>query len=444
MRNRVEAIILLVVAAAAPLVGQQNVTSAPPPTAEENTAHALRHLDQLSKLSALAAPDSDTKKLLDQQLLPAFRSNLGNIQGSPDIAFDVRATAKNISQAKHVDAISGLLGKDSSFDLLSKSGAIGAVMIPTSDLQIQQVLTNKLPAMPMLNVAANPATTTLSCAPPGTFYPRVIQKFAADASAIQMMANSVGRIERKVADQDPILDGTAFVVDQAHGIIATACHVADDIADFDKAANTWTFPSKAFSPSTKILIDFGTTDQHDPAVEYEVEGIAFVPTLNGCDGALLRVDTSKKPLPPALPLATSELPNPLPNIVDVFSIGYPSRNLSGQTPETLSYFSCIRAASPSAAKFSFGGEVTQDEPENGYHILAHIIPTVQGQSGSPVMLLTDPGGQPQVVGIHICCGLNAHINGRIDCENRNEPFLQEAVSVVDLMAMYRASNAPKQ
>ena len=172
-----------------------------------------------------------------------------------------------------------------------------------------------------------------------------------------------------------------------------------------------------------------------------------MPDLQGCDGALLRVDTTTKQLPPDLMIATS-----IPTVTDisprnVISIGYPSRNLiassAGQvgnvTEGTYDYFACLRRSEPKAAKFLFGGKVTSAENEGQYHIFPHIVPTAPGQSGSPIIDITDPNS-PQVIGIHVCCVESTQTSEGNKCEWRDENYLQESISATDLMSLYRASH----
>ena len=74
-----------------------------------------------------------------------------------------------------------------------------------------------------------------------------------------------------------------------------------------------------------------------------------------------------------------------------------------------------------------------------YHILPHLVPTVPGQSGSPIIDITQPE-DPQVVGIHVCCVEVAHSSSGNACERRNENYLQEAISASDLITLFREAH----
>ena len=230
------------------------------------------------------------------------------------------------------------------------------------------------------------------------------------------------------------------MIDSQLGLVATACHVVDDIAEPPPGHGTWVVPASRFTQNgqqAKILLDFGETDAHDPRREYSVTAVAFVPNIQGCDGAVLRIATGK-PLPPKLAAATAEpqMPNPLQ--LDVYSIGYPSRDLSSASPDTKDYFSSLRSQTGTTAKFLFGGDVVSDESKGAYHVMAHVVPTRQGQSGSPIFDATDLSN-PRVIGIHVCCVENAQSQTGSPCQWRSELALQEAVSLVDLMKLYRAA-----
>lgn len=404
--------------------------------------HALQHLDQLSRLAALAAPTPELRKLLDQRTLPPLKANFGVMASDASVPASSRQAAKNIIGAQHIDALSDVLSRNSTAEGLSFNNSRSRIPLENTTLQLDQVLTTQLPAMSVR--PTSPGSTGLSsitaCMIGSGFYPPLNQKMNQRTVAIRQLANSVGRIEIKIGNGIPELDGTGFVIDQANGVIATACHVAYDVADYDVSSKTGTIPARKWGRSAEILIDFGFTDVHDPQNEFKVTGVAFIPGLTGCDGALLKVDTSAKPLPPALHMSTSELASPLNAFVDVFSVGYPSRNLAGATPASRDYFTCIRSADPTAAKFVFGGEVTAVEPQTGYDILTHIVPTVGGQSGSPIIQFLNTG-EMQVIGIHICCTQSAQVPAGPSCELRNEPFLQEAISIVDIIRLANSAGA---
>ena len=353
----------------------------------EEVKHAMRHIEELSRVSDVAAPMSNQRRILDSESLPSIRANFNILASEDGLPESTRRVARTLSTVKHVDIVGDFLSNSFANDTLAQRGSEARIAIEDTTLQLQQVLTTDLPAMSVK--PKSPTSEGLSgiesCKKNAGFYPRVTSEISNNSTKIRQLADSVGRIEIKRDSSEPYLVGTAFVIDQPKGIIATACHVAYAVGDYDPVSKTWVLPRKNLRPGARIILDFGFTDAHDPQNEFNVTSIAFIPTVNGCDGALLKVDTSTKPLPPALPLSTTDLDPPLTASLDVFSVGYPSRDLRNVTPASRDYFACLRAADPDSAKFVFGGQVTGVELKTGYSILTHIVPTVGGQSGSPIV-----------------------------------------------------------
>ncbi len=299
-----------------------------------------------------------------------------------------------------------------------------------------QVLETHSPAFSITGITPrNPGLSSLSACNGGSdYYPELSQGIVQHATRLRALSESVGRIERKIGSDPPQVLGTAFVVDAKNGLVATACHVVDAIAAFQPDTQRWVFRSSPGSLDTVVLLDFGWTTGHEPDQEFRVESVQFVPALEGCDGALLKVDTLARPLPPELP--TGDIGSPFREALNAMVIGYPGEPATQDTEMTRRYFTCIRAAAaPGTAKFAFGGAVTRIEGRTDYRILAHVVPTVAGQSGSPVLDASDLN-HPRVIGIHICCARAAVNPFGIACEHRNEKFLQEAISLADLMRLY--------
>jgi Trypsin-like peptidase domain len=432
---------LSLISSAGSLLGQAGGVPGNDQATTAELQHALRHLNQLSRVAAVSAPTPELRKALDQRSLPELKASFGTMASDKNLPAPSREAAKSLAGVKHLDRVSAVLAKNATSNALSSSSSGSRVALEDTTLQVQQVLTTELPAMSVgpISSSTNGLLDITACQTDTGFFPTLDSEVSRNATKIRRLADSVGRIEIKMGGDTPTLDGTGFVIDRDNGIIATACHVVYDIADRDSSSKTWTLPSERLGDSAEVLLDFGFTDAHDAQNEFRITGVAFVPTLSGCDGALLKVDTSAKPLPPALALSTSEPAASVNTNIDVFSIGYPSRDLTGATPRSNEYFTCIRKADPIAAKFAFGGEVTGVEQENGYVILTHIVPTVGGQSGSPIIQILSTG-EIQVIGIHICCTQSAQVQVGAACELRDEPFLQEAVSIVDVMRLAKSSN----
>jgi V8-like Glu-specific endopeptidase len=354
-----------------------------------------------------------------------------------DLPRETRDAAAKLSKTEKMEDVWKMMADHRHPGLVSSKLVPAGANLSETIIRLQQVLEIGLPTFSAIAANPNAGLVRVPACPANqpSFYPKLTNTVLDRAGILRPLMDSVGRIEIK-PDTGPIqLVGTAFVVDRQQGLVATACHVVTDIATFHPENNQWVLQANAW-------LDFGETDGHDPQREYKVLGVAFLPNIVGCDGAVLRVDSTSQQLPPALALATSEPKIPPGGVLAVSSIGYPSRDLSGVTQTTSDYFTCVRASTGDLAKFLFAGDVTADESISTYHILAHIVPTAGGQSGSPILDLSDPD-HPRVIGVHICCVKfgPANIQQGNPCAWRDEPYMQEAVSVVDLMRLYRDSGA---
>lgn len=305
---------------------------------------------------------------------------------------------------------------------------------PTKDQQ-QQVIESHLPSY-SLNRLPTGSLSLVANSPAHRdgllFFSGLRRKIDDNAVAFAKLAESVGRVELKLGSGLPILIGTAFVVDRERGIVATACHVVDEVAKF--VGGTWKLPAPQFGESASVLLDFGEKDSHTSNSEFLIRSILFIPTVVGCDGALLEVETNGRRLPPALPLARARPSLESRTTVDVISVGYPDRDLSGATTRTREYFSHLRKDAGDQAKFLMGGSLVGIESGGGYDLLNHRVPTTRGQSGSPVIDISDPG-QPQVVGIHICCVTSAQSEQGSPCQWRKEVNPQKAIGMLDLIRL---------
>jgi S1-C subfamily serine protease len=395
----------------------------------------LQHLKELARVANDAAPDSDSKRKLNVRLSAAVKAGMEFAISAEDLPKNTRDAAIKIAKTEQVDDLLKQIEDHAHPDLVSPNLVPAGASLSDTIIRVQQVLETTLPTFSAIASGPNAGFVRVPACPANqrSFYPKLTNVVLSHMGTLTPLMDSVGRIEIKQGTSAPNLVGTAFVVDQHGGLVVTACHVVTDIASFHPETNQWVLQANAW-------LDFGKTDAHDPQREFRVIGVAFLPNVVGCDGAVLRVDTTSRQLPPALDLATSEPNVPKGGILSVSSIGYPSRDLSDATQATRDYFTCVRASTADTAKFLFAGEVTADEPKSTYHILAHVVPTAGGQSGSPLLDLTDPD-HPHVIGIHICCVKSepARIQEGNPCMWRDEPFMEEAVSVVDLMRLYRGS-----
>ena len=401
-------------------------------------SHGLGHMKELELVRLKAAPSPEVRKRLDGETQTALKETLAPVSKDSNLPKATLSAVKELSRQKNIGAMARSM-EDASMAGEVKTALVAAgYSLEDSMLRLQQVLTTHVPAFSIPEAPPGAGLSNISACQGGPgFYPGLARTLNQYAVQIRKLSESVGRIERRVADQAPELLGTAFVVDRQKGLVATACHVVDAFADFKADNNTWVVRGGANGIAPKILLDFGWGDSHHSVNEYPVEDVAFVPSVDGCDGALLRVNTAGRELPADLAAADAEPLSLSTEPLDVFSIGYPgASNAAVDTPATISYFNCIRLSAPGVAKFVFGGEVTRDEPKNNYHILTHLVPTVGGQSGSPIIDATDME-HPRVIGIHICCAQKAVAQFGLNCERRAEIFLQEAVSIADLLRLYR-------
>jgi V8-like Glu-specific endopeptidase len=259
----------------------------------------------------------------------------------------------------------------------------------------------------------------------------LVKAVVARAAALEVKAHSVGRIEVVQPSADsPQLVGTAFVV--ASGYLMTACHVVKAIAKLEPSRTSWHLNFETY-------VDFGASNQHSAAQEFEVSDVTTVPTILGFDVAILHVAQrsrdSSTPLPPALELTPTQTTKQAPIAV----IGYPALNDPDGTPKTQEMIKRLKAGPPNVAKYVSPGQIMLNEQRSSFHILVHIGSTHSGNSGSPVFSL-DP---VRVVGIHYCCtGAEGAQNGE-GCSSSAAAQIHsnEAISAADAKALIPIVNA---
>jgi hypothetical protein len=413
-----------------PSLAQAQSVSLTSDSAAHDLTHGMEHAAQIE--SILGKASEQQKQDFTRQVGIAMQTKF-----APQVTnLTLPETARNIAeQVSKVETAEDLRHLVATLQSLGITDTQLVSLIQTTVQTQEQVLETKAP---VFSIGTPTTLTQLSCP---SAYPGLSGKVQESAAKLSTLFRSVARIEVVEPGKDPSSKGTAFVVDQARGLVATACHVVDEIADLDPEAGNWTLPRKA-TPSAMVLVDFADTSAHNPLLEFKVNKVAYVPNVTGCDGAILQVSTTNDKggqLPVALPIAKQEPTIAPGSQLYVVSIGYPDlTNLGGTTTDTLHYFECVTHNS-NKAKFFFGGSVTSDELMGGYHLQTHAVPTTGGQSGSPIIDISDPDN-PAVIGIHICCVVGvAHVTSGAVCALRNEPYMEESVSALDLMKMFDAS-----
>lgn len=259
---------------------------------------------------------------------------------------------------------------------------------------VMHVVETNLPPVAILKNAIKPTGTEI--------YPDLdtLVKASFNSSMITL-ANEVGRIRywvrndqpaTSMKDSDAYLAGTGFVV--GPGMIATACHVLDAITDST---------STSLSSTLWIKIDFSADSLNHQA--YLVTGVLGRGSLQGEDYAILSVSNSSEG-------GGTPLPDPVILGVDsgtqyIGVVGYPDIDgavkacASGGSgcDETAKWFVAFAQKNPGVIKVISPGRKTGDFSPHGFPILTYDAPTLEGQSGSPVIDMDSD----QVVGLHYCC-----------------------------------------
>lgn len=441
----IPAVLTLILVGRAPIFGQGAAVTNGAELSRQ-VEHAVQHIQQMAVLTREAAPDVKSKQLLDERISAAVGKEMMSVTSDPRASLQTKTFARHLARATTTEELARIVSTTPTLRPSSdfERSLIADTFVTDVSHHVMQVLSNDLPAyaIPPIQRDAPPRLSPITnCRSQDNIYPVLSGVIANHSVEIKKLAESVGRIEIKEASGSIYtLIGTAFIVNAAAGLAMTACHVANEIADPNPHGG-WVVPSARLGTSSTVLMDFGETDAHEAPREFRVIGVTFLSSVEGCDGALLRIDTSLKPLPTGLNIAANET-NVGATAVNVISIGFPTRDLippstssvGNVTQATYDYFTCIRSSSAQTAKFVFGGEVIANEDKGTYHVLAHIVPTVGGQSGSPIIDMTKPD-DPVVIGVHVCCVEQADVQTGDRCEWRNEQFLQEAISAPDIMKL---------
>lgn len=201
-----------------------------------------------------------------------------------------------------------------------------------------------------------------------------------------------GMESKSMQEIDAYLAGTGFVI--GPGMIATACHVLDAITD-QSGVN--------LSSALWVKIDFSADPQTHQA--YLVTGVLGRGSMQGQDYAVLAVSRMSDDGSAALPdrmVFSNET-----NAKYVGVIGYPDISWATKAcasggdgcDETAKWFSDFAQKNPGVIKIISPGRKTGDFSPHGFPIFTYDAPTLQGQSGSPVIDLQSK----QVIGLHYCC-----------------------------------------
>jgi hypothetical protein len=387
-----------------------------------------RHLGE-SFQAIRSLPTTQQKTLVKE----SNRSFSATLKSNVDLSSHEKKVAKKLS----VGNPKQLITKISSIEGINLEEQPMSRALVLLNLSTQQVVVDHLPAysnLPPSPGQPNGSTAALSPCAAHQFFISIIP-VSRSSDLLRKVANSVGRVE---VVNDANFKGTAFVVSKRDGILATACHVVSGFATYDSTTRRWALPD------AEIVADFGETKDHLPAREFRVTGIAYVPNLKGCDAALIKVETKaidgSSQLPEDVPIASPELYG-YSSRIDVATIGYPGLSDAALqapplTTKTVDYFNCLRSEQPSIAKYTFAGwaDPLESRESGEYHVFNHLAPTTGGQSGSPIIAVTDQG--IGVIGIHYCCtGTPAWNEGPHQCEDwtvNDHP--QEAIDLADLLA----------
>lgn len=221
------------------------------------------------------------------------------------------------------------------------------------------------------------------------------------AAALKAAAQSVYLVIIRDGYGNESTFATAWVVDQARGILATNAHVA---TSFDSLRDDETFvvrssdeePRDFTIESVRIHPGYDQFERlwndYDPTIRASLTQTETVRMPGpACDVALMFVDT-KEGLAPALQLAEGETLHSLGSGDLVGSIGFPSEGLvlggvNKESPTPTSHMAYLISMTD-----FFGVDDTSLENRL---LIQHAIPTIGGSSGSPII-----NRDGQVVAIH--------------------------------------------
>lgn len=242
---------------------------------------------------------------------------------------------------------------------------------------------------------------------------------------------SIGKIvwayQSSVASGSPMwqLAGTGFV--SAPGVVTTACHVANEIADMSSGQPT-------LKSNIVVNMDFSINGAMQHPVR--VSRVIAISSTAGCDAAQLAITDGDSI--PALSVAQATR-----NTKRVIVVGYPlldNYRVSSDCPTgslTDIQFCMFAQTYPLTAKVASPGKVLTDccdvADHGGVSVLTYNAPTDGGQSGSPVF----DADTLEVVGIHYCCtGIVASSGGLLNCAtwHPQNPGWNEAITTQSVLA----------
>ncbi len=225
---------------------------------------------------------------------------------------------------------------------------------------------------------------------------------------------SVGRLKLRSKDGEflPEMWGTGFVIAKGSvtngvivkGVIATSCHAIDSLLVKDKDhPGKWILPTNT---RESLKIDFKDGPSQDSKYEFDVGSFLGCGSRQGLDIALLEValkNDNNDDLPPPLQLyAGLEDPDPNPDH-RLAAVGYADLDhpIDADTQEM--YQPYEKKEYPYVKFVMVNSVSTIDTCDDDLSLLLDTADTTMGESGSPVMDLTQFSGKPLVVGVHTCC-----------------------------------------
>jgi hypothetical protein len=210
-----------------------------------------------------------------------------------------------------------------------------------------------------------------------------------EASKLETLAASVGRIERLDGHGGSALVGTAFVINDQE--VATNCHVI-------RAITIAGALGKELSDPASLRVDFGDNPDHDMGREFGIVSVAGCPSRLGLDVGILKVEARSSNqvnrLPAKLPFVGAAPAGLVGRRVAL--VGYP--NLRFPSDPLFKKLSAVLYAKVQTLGVIL--DVVNDT--NGkFQYIHHTSDSDSGNSGSPLIDLT--GENLVVLGIHNCC-----------------------------------------
>ncbi len=312
--------------------------------------------------------------------------NKGNISLPSDVSPADVITVINglspqeVSQLKAVASELGVKNPDEFVDKLKKSGSLDEL---AKSIQEQRVNTNRFvdghyPPIGM-KIGLEPQFTSVTD-----------EKLRADLSAIdpkslRQLERSVGRIETADDEGNYLPFATGFVI--GSDLIATNCHVAEDISEADAVTGRW-----MLKKDSRAVIDFAADRSHQDSNHFAITELVGISSTPGFDVAILRIKaTPEQNVPTRLEFgnATSK---------EIFIVGYPNLETSEADKETRqAYQELIKQKD--VARVLSPGLIVDSTSVADIPVIKHLASTKEGNSGSPVFDVKTL----KVVGVHFCC-----------------------------------------